>query len=224
MTAIFCEQKLATVHLMHVDRYANHFKVSFGTTRRRADLFGRTRRGWVVAEAKGRSGGIESDLEGKMVAQKRSVSDINGSQPWVALACVAHFPRQGRYLQVSAVDPDEDDIETISMRVSMDSLMLAYYSPFVRAIEIGDAEDDKFTDMASFGGLGLHVGLRHNLRERIRRAESGELEGLHEDVLRILDDTPGTALQRTDGTTVITDWNEVMSLDDREAFFDTDYP
>ncbi|QQQ74799.1 hypothetical protein IOD16_27180 [Saccharothrix sp. 6-C] len=221
MTAIFCEWELATAYLMHIDRYSNHFGISFGATQQRADLFGLAPKGWVVAEAKGRSSGVGSDLRDKMVAQKRSVSDINGSRPWVALGCVAYFPPQSGYMQLSAFDPDEDDIETISLQVSMDRLMLAHYLPFVRAIEIGDAEEDSSMDMASFGPLGLRVGLPSRLRERIRSAELGEIQGLYEDVLEILDrSSEDTPRRPADGTTVTTNWDEAMSFDDWKDFFE----
>ncbi|GLZ29388.1 hypothetical protein Lesp02_15780 [Lentzea sp. NBRC 105346] len=224
MTAIFCEWELATAYLMHVDRYANHFGINFGATQQRSDLFGLAPSGWVVAEAKGRSSGVGSDLREKMVAQKRSVSDINGQRPWIALGCVAHFSPTTGYMQLSAFDPEEEDVETISLQISMDRLTLAYYLPFVRAIEIGDEEEHPSVDMASLGPLGLRVGLLAQLRLRVRSAELGELQGLHEDVTNILSEWSETSDQvRTDGTMVATSWTEAMSIDDWKTFLTSDY-
>jgi hypothetical protein len=66
MTALFCGMELAVSHLMHIDRYFQQYGLQF-TGRKRADLFGLSPNGWVVAEAKGRSRTMASDLRGKLV-------------------------------------------------------------------------------------------------------------------------------------------------------------
>ncbi|MGW5051742.1 hypothetical protein [Actinokineospora sp. NPDC004072] len=176
----------------------------------------------MVAEAKGRSSGVESTLRSKIVAQKRSVSSINGSPPWIAFACVAHFPRPAGHMRLSAFDPEEDDIETVALEISMDRFMLAYYTPFVRVIELGDAEEDSSADMASFGPLGPRAGLPHRLRQRINSAERGELDGLYEDVQQILE-RARERFQRPDGTIIATNWDEAMRIEGQEWFSDTDF-
>jgi hypothetical protein len=51
MTALFCRIELAVGNLMHIDRYFQQYGLQF-TGRKRADLFGLSPNGWVVAEAK----------------------------------------------------------------------------------------------------------------------------------------------------------------------------
>jgi len=109
MTAIFCERLLSVTHLMHVDRYAARHRVQFGTRRMRADLFGHSSAGWVVAEAKGRSNAMEMGLRSKLVAQKRTIKSIQGAAPAIALGCVASFPPEVGTMRIDAVDPVEDE-------------------------------------------------------------------------------------------------------------------
>jgi hypothetical protein len=219
ITGVFCEHQLLVAYLMHVDRYANHFGVQFGQTRRRADLFGLAPNGWVVAEAKGHSGSMPSNQREKLERQKRSVKDINGEEPWLALGCVSYFPDPFDEMHVDAFDPDKTEVEAVSFPVTLDRFTLAYYSPFLRALDMGDhAEDDSLVDMASFATasfsqFGLRVGMPNILVDRIRRAETGELTGLYEDVQRLLADIPSTD-ERVfrDGVTITTAWNEALSL------------
>lgn len=221
ITGIFCENLLLVAYLMHVDRYANHFRVQFGQTRQRADLFGLAPNGWVVAEAKGHSGGMPSNQRQKLESQKRSVKEINGDAPWLALGCVAHFPDPADEMRVDAFDPDKTEVEAVSFPVTLDRFSLAYYLPFLRAIEMGDrAEDDSRSITASlttvsFAQFGLRVGMPTTLVERIRRAELGELTGLYVDIRGILAATPSTD-ERVfrDGVTITTAWNEALSLQD----------
>ena len=120
LTEIFCERKLGVTHLLHMDRYASRWGVTFTATRKRADLFGLAPNGWVVAEAKGRSNGVEATLPRKLIAQKRSVKSISGKRPWLALGCVAAFPPHTNQLSITAVDPDEDGPEPISIDLDLD--------------------------------------------------------------------------------------------------------
>jgi hypothetical protein len=104
--------------------------------------------------------------------------------------------------------------------------MLAYYLPFLRAVEMGDRTADEFGDsierfpsasftIASFEQFGLRVGMPNQLIDRIQRAEAGELTGLYDYVRSLLRNTPGIeeGVFR-DGVTIVTAWDEALSLPD----------
>ena len=159
MTGIFCEKLLSAPFLLHIDRYEKQYGVSFSPTRKRADLFGPDRNGdWMVAEAKGRSNAMEADLRGTLEEQKRSVSQIAGSAPRVAMGCVASFPAPGRTLRVDAFDPTEDSIESVQFDVNLDLFFLAYYEPFIAAIDFGEPDgvlDDEEMIFSAIPRAGL---------------------------------------------------------------------
>jgi hypothetical protein len=208
MTQIFCESQLQVVYLMHVDRYAGQFDVTFGATRRRPDLFGLAPRGWVVAEAKGSSSGVPRGMVTALENQKRSISDIRGERPWMALGCVAHFPR-GRSLHLNAYDPEEEPVESLSLDISRDRFVLAYYLPFLRAIEMGDAEDEASFSWGTFSNVGLRVGMPNVLLDRVRQADSGEIDGLFDDVQAFLSNRAESGGRTfSDGTGVRTAWGD----------------
>jgi hypothetical protein len=207
MTAIFCRTQLGVTHLLHVDRYSAQHGVHFGQTRRRSDLFGVAPEGWVVAEAKGRSGGVSSDLRRTLEEQKRSVSEIEGKPPWLALGCVAHFPRRQGPMYVDAFDPDEDSIESVSFSLTRDLYAMAYYLPFLRAFEFGDADESGAFRIVSFSGFGLRLRMSSDLLARIRDAEAGAVEGVWNDVQYILEDVRSREIGvLPDGSAVETDW------------------
>ncbi|MBM0256308.1 hypothetical protein [Micromonospora sp. 4G55] len=218
LTGIFCERKLGVTHLLHMDRYASRWAVTFAATRKRADLFGLAADGWVVAEAKGRSNGMEADLPNTLVAQKRSVKSIAGERPWLALGCVAAFPPHRYELSITAVDPDEEGPEPIDVDLDLDRYMLTYYEPFLAAIAAGtpEVQDERYLT-SRFGMLNLRVGLRREIAARVRQASQGELSGLYDSVAELLDagvepDEAATAFP--DGTLVATDWTDDISLND----------
>jgi hypothetical protein len=168
MTSIFCRQALGVTHLLHVDRYAKHHIITFGTGKTRADLFGPSPRGWVVAEAKGRSNNSDAELVRKLRSQKRSVRSIRGAAPWIALGCVACFPDPNyRSLRALTWDPEETKAAAIDLEITLDGYFQAYYSPFLAALSAGDATDlmDPAYIATRFPGLDLTVGLRRDLYE-----------------------------------------------------------
>ncbi|MFI6304977.1 hypothetical protein ACIBCH_24145 [Amycolatopsis thailandensis] len=215
MTAIFCRNLLFVSHLLHVDRYASHYKLRFGETRQRSDLFGSASNGWVVAEAKGRSGVASHDLRQKLEQQKRSVALIGGARPWLAVGCVASFPRRKRAMRLDSYDPDKDGVESVEFTVTRDRFILAYYLPFLRAVEVGGQESDDVFISGSFESFGLRVRLPRLLADRLRAAEQGDVEGLDEDVRALLDAVtsraPGVF---SDGTVVETNWRDALELAD----------
>jgi len=222
MTAVFCRMEVSVSHLLHVDRYANQYGLWFGT-RKRADLFGLSPNGWVVAEAKGRSRSTESTLRGKMEAQKRSVLSIRGTVPWLSLGCVASFPIRNGGMQVDAFDPDEAEVDAIVIPATVDTFMLAYYLPFLALVDVGSSETSGDAMVASsFAGFGLRVGVLRAVHQRVRNATEGGTQGLGEDLQAILSNAPLNELGLfPDGTIVTTDWTESISIQDwfEEATF-----
>ncbi|SDY77289.1 hypothetical protein SAMN05216215_1034101 [Saccharopolyspora shandongensis] len=222
ITGIFCQKLLSVTHLMHIDRYASEYRVGFGNTRKRSDLFGLAPAGWVVAEAKGRAGAMDLKLRRRLEAQKRSVVSIDGEKPWVALGCVASFPVRGEGMRIDAVDPEEEEIEPISLdAVTRDRFALAYYLPVLRALDFGGAVDadlsvNDFNETfvaTDFANFGLRLALPRALVARLRGALDGELAGLHDSVHAILDDVHSRELQvLPDGARVETDWSSALAV------------
>ncbi|WDQ00109.1 hypothetical protein PVK74_30540 [Micromonospora chalcea] len=219
MTALFCRNALSVTHLMHVDRYANHHGITFGNTRKRPDLFGPAPSGWVVAEAKGRSRAMETTLRTKLRQQKRSIAAIGGVRPWIALGCVAAFPKDEVGMRVHTVDPVEDGPEPVEIPASVDDYMLAYYAPFVLAIDAGDAvvRDDR-TVAARFASIGVTVRVWSDIYMRVHQAAAGRVEGLYQDLQQMLDEGLSQPLGLlSDGTAVETAWPVVVSASDWEV-------
>ncbi len=214
-TAVFCRIELSVTHLMHVDRYANHFGLQF-SARKRADLFGMAPPGWLVAEAKGRSRSMESGLRDKLETQKRSVLSIGGTRPWLALGCVASFPVRNAGMEIDAFDPEKAEFDAIVIPATFDQYMLAYYLPFVTIVDLGEvAADTNPIVAAGFPGFGLRVGMLRAIYERVKRAAGGQVQGLSEDVHAILSDaTPGEFDLLPDGTTVTTEWADAIATQD----------
>lgn len=173
LTSIFCAQNLGVTHLMHVDRYASRWNLTFDHARRRADLFGQISPSqWVVAEAKGRSNGMESSLRRTLIEQKATVRTVAGHRPAVALGCVAHFPLASGGVQgpmrVDAFDP-EPDKEAVDLDVTEDEFFLTYYEPFAAAIDTGERTDGPPGYVAAILlGTGLRVGMREGLYDAVR--------------------------------------------------------
>ena len=223
-TSLFCSTKLGVSHLLHVDRYWSTNRVVFGATRRRADLFGLSPAGWVVAEAKGRSNRVETGLSTILKAQKASIRTINGAPPAVALGCVSSFPPPEAVMRVDAWDPDPDEPTSIALDVSLDEYYLAYYLPFATAMRLGtetdsselersrlDGESDALPyTVRTIPGLGLTIGLPTELLEKIENASPRQPAGLADAVEQLLP----LALQvgsRADGSVLRTDWADQLT-------------
>lgn len=214
MTGIFCRRVLSVTHLMHVDRYGQRFGVSFGATGKRPDLIGRRSSGWIVAEAKGRSNGMEADLRTKLEAQKRAIATIDGQSPELALGCVASFPsNMNNSMILNVFDPVEDEPESIQIRIDIDRFLLAYYEPFVAAVDAGQrAEGADGYILSEIGPLGLSVGLQESIYGAVKQRATGP-DGLRQIVDGVLDDLPSSEL--ADGTFVRVDWGDALTTADR---------
>lgn len=177
MAAIFCAQALGVTHLLHVDRYASHYSLTFGSGRSRADMFGPGKNGWVVAEAKGRSNNSDADLVKKLRSQKRTVKSVLGMTPWVALGSVACFPNP-KYQSMSVLtwDPDDDENESINIDGTLDRFFVAYYAPILAAIEAGSEAgvDGPEYVTGRFDGVALTLGLRADLYRLLTRRQTPE--------------------------------------------------
>ncbi|WP_157171815.1 hypothetical protein [Nocardia higoensis] len=224
MTTIFCNQVLDVSHLLHIDRYAATFGVAFANGRKRADLIGQAPKGWVVAEAKGRSRAMEPKLRGKLIEQKRTVLSIEGAPPWLALGCVASFPNGD--LVVDAFDPETPDENAIRLDdLTRDRYLYAYYLPFIEALGAGTyatgreagtihALDMPF-EMSTFGDFGVQLGLLSGIAELTRETPANDPVGFGERVLEILD----TAREREvvmfpDGSIFQTSWTNAIQAQD----------
>ncbi|MFD3416263.1 hypothetical protein [Streptomyces decoyicus] len=233
MTGIFSEKVVSVRFLMHVDRYWGRHGMTFApNTKKRADLFGQRLSGtWVVAEAKGRSGGVPPELRQALIAQKRAIRSVAGKQPEIAYGCVAHFPREtdgSEFLKVLAVDPPEDEPEAIDLHVDPDKFVQAYYEPFLAALEIGDEEPASGGYLFSgYGQFGLRVGVLRSIVERNKQAHDGRLSGLHDDVISILrqqlPEHPREG-QFHDGTAINTKWHDALAQEDWSEYYYGDKP
>lgn len=222
LTGIFCEQRLHLTHLMHVDRYANRWGVVFGGGRSRPDLFGPTATGeWVVAEAKGRSNGMESGLARKLRDQKGMVREVEGRPPAVSLGCVAHFPPLSSGLRgplrVEAVDPDLDE-EAVALDISKDKYFRAYYEPFVSAINMGQPSGLSSDDVlvADFPTIGLSVGMLRNLYAAVQLPDESLPPWSDLLMQGSVAKVAGGASARPDGTFVRASWSDQLGAADIE--------
>lgn len=216
LTGIFCEQALGVTHLMHIDRYAARWRVQFGPTRQRADVFGRIGpKRWVVAEAKGRSNGMESALRQTLIDQKSTVRTVAGHAPEVSLGCVASFPtlRGGIRgpMRLDAFDPEVAKNESVDFGVTEGRFFETYYEPFATAIDLGQAIADPPPGYvaASIVSSGLQVGMRQELYSAAQSSRNGE------DVAwaNLLDEVDESDL-RPDGTFVSAAYGDALSLQD----------
>lgn len=218
MTAVFCRLELGVSHLLHIDRYIQQYGLRLAG-RKRADLFGLCPNGWVVAEAKGRSRSMESDLRSKLVLQKRSVLAVCNTAPWIALGCVASFPTRHGGMELDAFDPDETEPEALAIPGSVDDVMLAYYLPFLAIVDLGTPNPDTNVEelvVSDFEPLGVRVGMMRSIYQRVRRAaEERQADGLGEDIIRLLRRSPpAEAGLFPDGTAVRTAWTDAISIQD----------
>lgn len=175
-TALFCRQRLGVSRLLHVDRYTNSHKLSFGPTRRRPDLFGPSVAGWVVAEAKGRSNNVDAQLPVTLRQQKGALRTVGGVPPAVALGCVTYFETRLREMQILAVDPPADK-EGVDLDVDQGRFLYSYYDAFAAAIGPGEStvfDGAEYVMAPDLPGT-LALGLRRSIFDAVVEARgSGE--------------------------------------------------
>ncbi|MFV0425783.1 MAG: hypothetical protein ACK5KU_01960 [Beutenbergiaceae bacterium] len=225
MTAIYCRQELDVSFLMHVDRYAIQNQVSFGSGRGRPDLFGMmsskgtmSSNDWVVAEAKGRSNGMERGLPAQLAAQKSMIKTINGQQPKVAVGCISSFPVQPRgtrdQLHVDVVDPPPES-EAVGIEIDLKLFRRAYYLPFVLAADAGERVSDlPGYRLSRFPGLGLQVGLRSSIHDLVVQNTPMTAELLNSALEESRADERPDRIGFSDGTFVQTSWADALAIED----------
>jgi len=210
MTGIFCTSVLDTDWPLHIDRYAASSRIIFQKGNLRPDLFARSDKGWVVAEAKGRSAKPAKADREEFRKQKRSVASISGVPPWQELVSIAHWHRGE--LKVLAIDPEEDEPESIPLVLDEDRFVLAYYLPFLRWFDYVASEVTRGL-VVEPTSIAVTVSLDEQLLERIREAEDGNTIGLASDVRVILDDS---VTQYSDGSAFEVDWDRQLTRSDYE--------
>src|SRR5258708_8506625 len=121
-----------------------------------------------------------------LVSQKRWIALVGGVPPELALGCVASFPPNSKTLRLDAFDPKEDESESINLQVDVDCYLVAYYEPFVTAVDSGvqDSEDmaDSEIVAARLPAAGLRVGVLRSIADRVRAGSRGDIAGLAEAV------------------------------------------
>jgi hypothetical protein len=131
---LFMTSSLGVRYTLHVDVYVHTLGVAwrddFG---RRPDLLGLAR-GWIVAEAKGRSWWLDSRALREASAQKAAISSIQGRPPVAAVASAVHFSRGS--LALAVTDPEFSD--RVDLPIDQLSFVRAFYAPFLEAIGQGD--------------------------------------------------------------------------------------
>jgi hypothetical protein len=141
---------------------------------------------WAVAEAKGRSNGMESSLPASILAQKGAVATVSGQVPTVTFGCVTSFPRlpfgaRGP-MRLDAIDP-EPDARGTDWDVEEARFLTAYYEPIVGAIrQDPDHRDEDGLTVANFPALGLRLGLSSRIYRALvlARGETVDFENLSE--------------------------------------------
>jgi hypothetical protein len=164
-----------------------------------------------VAEAKGRSRGVEASVVRKLQVQKRSVRTVEGKEPWLAVGTVAHFGKDA--LEINAYDPSEldDAVEPIDIAIDRSQYFRAYYLPFLRAIESGSETEGPDGYLVAASRLGqLNIGLPETIVDALRRDERLEPESWPATILGLSDiatDDPDSPIM-PDGTYFDVNWGD----------------
>lgn len=219
MLRLFTVKVLGVPHLLHLDRYGPaHGVKTRGLAR--PDYIGLGAQGWLVAEAKGRSNGVESAVVRKLEWQKSSVVAVEGSTPWMAIGSVAHFASGS--LELNAYDPEEldPDIEPVEILVDRAAFYRAYYQPFVTAIDAGVTTDapEGFV-VSSLGAYGQRIGLPTTIEQLSRageRAKQRDWEEVLPELLTLDTDSPPSSEFMPDGSYFNVDWDEAFAVEDIE--------
>ncbi|MFI9764983.1 hypothetical protein ACIHFB_44460 [Streptomyces sp. NPDC051963] len=113
-------------------------------------------------------------------------------------------------LKLHAVDPEEAELEALDLPADRDRFILAYYEPFLAALEAGQEEPtrDEY-EFGSFGPFQVSIGILAAVARRVRQARLGRMNRLYQDVAELLD-THLSEVRPTnrfaDGTTVMDKW------------------
>lgn len=124
-------------------------------------------------------------------------------------------------MRVNAFDPDEDAVEAIDVGITALQFLLAYYEPFVTAINRSERrEQTRQMTIAYVDGTGVRVGLDNRILRLVRMATQGETQGLADEIpgltapARGLDDDAEFGQVFPDGTLIGTSWDEAIQVRD----------
>ncbi len=135
------------------------------------DLIGLTRsREWVVAEAKGRTGGYSQSAMTKAKLQTRQLRRINGQLPNLRVAVQAFFNSK---MEWAMEDPEEFDEEARDVNVDVEAVFERYYSAAMGITDQGDARSlagRKFLSR-TIPEIGVTVAVDVEVRARVAQRE-----------------------------------------------------
>lgn len=159
LLSVFAHSRLDGALLQHAARLTDA-----GSTA----LIGRTARGWLVAEARGRT-----RLRGPAPVPPPPHT-IAGRAPDLLLGAVAAFPPEGARLLLRTVEPDGPPGD---LPIDEEAFLRAYYLPVADALDAGDPLlRAPGTITSRFPGLDLTLRLSHELYRAVRRG--GPLRGV----------------------------------------------
>lgn len=206
ITKVFAARQLSIPWLMHLDRYRQVFGVSLKAGRSRPDLIGprdvNTQRDWIVAEAKGRTHGLDSDAIKKMRTQKRRVLTIQGQRPLLYMGAAAHFTTG--VLECRVIDPPAKGERTELFAELGDArrrFIRAYYQPFLGFLEEGDTANNGWVSRA-LPEADVTVGMSAQLIASVRDYLTGDVDGPSLGVEAFADAATETGFLGDDGVAV----------------------
>lgn len=136
---LMAERHCSIPWVMHLDVYANpkgahtakwyeYVKVKDATGR--PDLIGQDFAGrWAVIEAKGRSGAADDKLRKSSKEQTRTLSTINGVDPYWRLAAIGQLKASG--LEIDIIDPPDALDDAFPLNISPDLFIYLAYRTVV---------------------------------------------------------------------------------------------
>ena len=157
---LIARKYLGVTRLVHLGHFKKKHHVIL-SGKKHPDLIGETSGGWVVVEAKGRTGGFDSQAQIKAKAQSRSIVSINGKPPLVHTACQMYFSSKGISVRFDDPEPDEDGDE---VDFNYDDFLTYYYAAFLESenlIEV--AYLGQLFMVETLSELGVTVGINKGL-------------------------------------------------------------
>ena len=173
---LMAERFLGTPFLMHLDVYRDRIQPIFGNSRLRPDLVGMNDQGrWIVVEAKGRSGSIDSETMVKAKRQTRNLGSIGGQVPDLGIALGCHFGRG--LFEIVWEDPADFDEEPPDIPIFPEEFISDYYKPVLelfreqeRLARWTPVGDEKFLDL-EIKEADLVIGINSRLLGATMRLE-----------------------------------------------------
>lgn len=182
---MLAEQFLNVPWLMHLDvyrrGYGHNVQLAAGINTR-PDLFGQDAAGnWYVIEAKGRSGGMNREVQTKAKIQTQTVISINGHTP-TRIASVIYFARNE--VRANWMDPDEVEPDAEHLNIDQNQFFENYYLPIVSVI--GGVFDDSQPEERGEYYVGpidddLSVGLLKPVYDAYKSGRFDQIPGLLTD-------------------------------------------